>query len=424
MVPSSNKHQYDSYFLIAINIATVAVVHISLYGHTLCLTENPLGAAVITALCCLILYFIVSTLMRLVLTYNVNTIDIISGYFGRKGTVLCATIIGLTFFGWFMWQLDFCARFFTFAIPEHIHELKKLSYDLVLLAFTILFSGTALCGRVGLRAITSVLVPLLVLCIIGAIVFFPSELSTSRLVIKARPLSLPSLSLLLNGLAAHALSTPTFYRFSCSIQSAQKSIKVIYFLVLPIICGMGILLGIFCPNQNPFDLFANSKGMWWFFIAGYVILGAWTVSSMNLYYGADAIASVVPRRFEKAIVIISTIIAYFLLRSWQHEWMAVFEILITCVVGILAIILARSMFSRFILEQDTLQSQRDNCCALLIACFFGATSRINWISITGVPFFDTAIIAFSVCLYFARFHYQRIDDPKSIRYFKKTRHKD
>lgn len=401
------KGRYDAYFLVTVNIATVAVVHISQFGYSLCLTSNPLGASIIVALCCLILYIVVSALMRIVLLHNVSTMDIVAGYFGPKGAILCAFIIGLSFFGWFMWQLDYCAKFLANLTPIHIPFLGKFSQEHILAVLIFLFAGTALFKREGLRFITVGLVPLLVLSILGTIVFFPRALCVPKMMFGARPLSLSALSLLLNGLAAHALSTPTFYKFSFSVESAQRSIQVIYFIVLPIVCGMGIAMGVLSPNLDIYELFQKDSGIWPFFLVGYVFFGAWTVSALNLYYGVDALSFVIPHRYRSAIIIIAGIGTYLVMRFGRQPWNVTSETLGVLVVGILAVVLARSTFGRFILGRDAPRVQRDNCRALILAGVIGATTHLNWLDITGVPFFDTAIVAFFLCLYYSRFRYQK-----------------
>lgn len=402
------KNRYDSYFLVAVNVATIAILYITQFGYSLCLTSNPLGATLILALCCLILYVVVSALMRLVLLRNVGTMDIVSGHFGPRGAILCAFIIGLSCFGWFMVQLDFCAKFLTYLGPQHVPFLGKFSQKQILTALTILFLGTSLCGKRGLRFVTEALVPLLLLSILGTIVFFPRELCVPKMTFGARPLSLSALSLLLNGLAAHALSTPTFYRFSFSVKNAQNSIRLVYFLILPIVCGMGIALGVLSPTQDIYTLFQRASGIWPLFVAGYVFFGAWTVSAMSVYYGGDFLSFIFSNRYSVPIIAIASTGSYIVLRSGRQAWHMTSETLGVLVVGILSVVLARSTFSKFILGRDTPRVQRDNCRALILAGIVGATTHLNWIDITGVPFFDTAIVAFFLCLYYSRFRYQKV----------------
>lgn len=400
--------RYDSYFLFAVNASTIAIPYITQFGYSLCLTSNPLGATVILGLCCLILYVVVSALMRLVLLHDVSTMDIVSGYFGSRGATLCALIVGLSCFGWFMVQLDSCSKFLEGLGGQHIPMLATLSQEQIQIGLIILFVGTALFGKWGLRFITGLLVPLLLISIVGFILFFPRTLCVPKLTFGARPLSLSALSLLLNGLAAHALSTPTFYKFSFSVEKAQRSIRIIYFLILPVVCGMGIAMGILSPTEDIYELFMKSSGAWPFFVIAYFFLGAWTVSSMSLYYGGDFISFIFSQKYSTPIIAVAGGGVYFVMRYGRQPWNVTAETLGVLVVGILAVVLARSTFGRFILGRDAPRVQRDNCRALIVAGIVGATTHLHWLDITGVPFFDTAVVAFFLCLYYSRFHYQKI----------------
>lgn len=396
--------KYSSFFLISINVATIAIIHVSLIGYTLCITSSLLGSTFITMICCVILYFIVSVIMKIAVSYDVSTMDIISGYFGKKGIILCAMIIGGSFFGWFIWQLDFCAKFFKYLSIFHIPFLCKISQEQVVLMMGILFTGTALLGEWGLRLISLILVPLLSLSVIGVIVFFPINLCFSKFSFEIGPLSLSTLSLLLSGLAAHALSTPTFYKFSMSVDSAQKSIKVVYLIVLPIICGIGILLGVLSPTQDIFALLEQSKGIWPFAVMAYVLFGTWTVCSLNLHYGADAIAYIFSLRDHTPIVAIASVISLILICFDSQLGMGTSETLGTLVVGILTVVIARASMSNLVLSRDNPQTQEGNYKALLISCCIGIMTRFDLIEMTGVPFFDTSVVAFFLCIYFSRFH--------------------
>lgn len=408
--------KFGEFFLLSINAAGVAILPVLTIGYTLYIAAGLWGSIAVITASCIILYFVSASIMRIALQYHVSTIEIAIEYFGKRGAPLCATVIGAAFCGWFIWQLNFAVDFIKYVAFVHIPFISNFSALQIAFFFGVVFLLLTASGKFGIRFFAVVLVPILVItAIITSVLLLRYVSQLHSLHLRSYRVSLSTLSILLNSFAAHTLSTPTFYRFASSPQAALRSLKIVYFFLLPLFCCIGGIIGSLSPYENIFELFESARGIWPIVLIIYSFLGCWAACTFNLYYGADAFSYLFGLEDTTPVVIFMWVACMGIIAFDTQFGMPTTNILGTMAIGTLTIIMTRAAISGMSLNRDSPTIQNGNCIALICSNIAALCTSSGYIEITGIPFFDAMLVAFFVCAYFSIFKHvprrQRWRDP-------------
>lgn len=402
---------YGELFLISINAAGIAILPVISIGYTLYISVGLLGSIATTSICCITLYLVSASIMKIAINYRVNTMEIAAEYFGKKGEPLCSLIIGAAFCGWFIWQLNSFTYFLKHIAFAHLPFLYNISQMQIGVFCCVLFISLAVSGRIGLHFFSIILVPsLLITSILVVILLFQNIPFNSSHLVHSDGLGLSTLSILLSSFAAHALSTPTFYRFASSPYAASRSLKTVYFGLLPLFCGIGMFIAFLSPYQDIYEIFELTRGVWPVVLILYSFLGCWSVCVLNLYYGADAFAHIFRLKTNTSMIFLMGVICLAIICFDSQFGVQTTSALGTMAIGALTIIMTRAAMSGMSLNRDAHNVQMGNCIALICSNLVAFCAVGGYLEITGIPFFDSMLVAFFICAYFSIFKH-----PKRFR---------
>ncbi|MDR1907531.1 MAG: hypothetical protein LBQ43_01575 [Holosporales bacterium] len=391
-------------YLSGISIASYAAADILFLGYSVYTASGVIGSVIVFAICCSALYAALISLIRTSLSANLSSLDMVNHYFGKQGARFCAAALALTFLGWFLWQLNFCVMFIKHHAALRIAFFKTLSDEKIGVFLGLLCCAIACTEKTGLRLVAFCFVPVLLILLVSLFCFlspvFPEH---------AHPLStidFSTLSILFGGFAALVMYSPTFFKSAGSVDIARRSLKLTYLVILPFFYVSGVLFGVLSPSNNVLSIARMPSGVGPFVLLAFVIVCGLNICSTNLFYGADVVAQVTsPKSRMPMVFLLSSvgILFYSLMNSKLKTGSAGIEFLGSLVVGMLSIILTKTVANNFRMKDESLEQQRGNYLALLISYAVGLFVWTGVFKITGVQFFDIALTSFIMCLYFMGF---------------------
>lgn len=277
--------------------------------------------------------------------------------------------------------------------------LHDISYNKVLNIFYIIFWLIALKGEKGIRFLSFLVVPLLIVLILSLVMLFPIHNKVFQFS-ELKVFNLSALAMFVNSFSTIILTTSTLYCFSSSLRGASKSIKLTYIFAIPFMSGLGIALGSMVPTQDLFDVFKQATGIWPALFAAYIFLGGLGMCVFNLHCGTDAVAYAFSLRSHTPVLVLMGFLGLFVMGRTSLGRVGPSELFQVMIAVIVAIVVVRASFSNLAFGRDQKYVQKANCQAMMWASAVGLIAQMGWIEVTGVPSFDAALVAFGLCIYF------------------------
>jgi hypothetical protein len=369
-------------------------------GYSVYLESGLFGAIIVFIISCSTLYATSLALLRASIPNHFTSLDVVYHYFGRQGARLCAIVLTLMFLGWFLWQLGFLVHFIKHYAIIRMPILDIFSTEKIGVAVGLLCCAFACTERVGLRVISIVFVPTLLLLLCFLFFFIPFDFKTP--VAKLSTIDFSALSILCSSVVTLIMFSPTFFRTASSIEVVKRSIKFTYLVLLPFFYISGVIFGIYSPSHDILKLAMVPYGIGPFILILYASICVLNIGATDLLYGADIVQQITSSKSKMPVIFLLSsigILFFGLVNSGINEDVRYIEALGSLVVGILAIVLTKIISSNYQLLQEDRGQQHENYFALITAYCVGLLVLCGVFKITGVPFFDVALAAVIVTMY-------------------------
>jgi hypothetical protein len=369
-------------------------------GYSVYLESGLFGAIIVFFISCTTLYTTSLALLRASIPNHFTSLDVVYHYFGRQGAQLCAIALTLMFLGWFLWQLGFLVHFIKHYAIVRMPILDIFSSEKIGVSVGLLCCAFACTEKAGLRIISIVFVPILLLLLVSLFFFIPFDSHTP--VAKLATIDFSALSILCSSIVALIMFSPTFFKTASSIEVVTRSIKFTYLILLPFFYISGVIFGIYSPSHDILKLAIMPHGIGPFILIMYVSICVLNIGSTDLLYCAGIVQQVTSSKSKMPVIFLLSsisILFFGLVNSGINEDIRYVEALGSIVVGILAIVLTKVIYSNYKLTQETLEQQHGNYFALIVAYCVGLLVLLGMFKITGVPFFDVALTAAIVTMY-------------------------
>lgn len=404
---------------IGVDTASFIIAPAIMIGREMYLEVGLMSAIVTGLIGVFILYKLAKTMLGIATDKHLGTMDIIRNCFGPNGMLLCAFVICGACMSWFLWQVSFCSQFLSqhvLMIPwEGNHWAVRMTLLVVFLGFWI----PSLFGERSLFIMNKIVTPLLLTSFCLCIFFFTKLDVSIPFVIEKRGLNISELSTFLNAWLIYTINLPSFNRNVHSVTQVHRNVKALYLGVLPLVCLLGILQGLFFPTKTLTEVGDRFSDPWQINLTIYVLLGGLAICYVNLIYGADAIVQVFSLRSCPQILVLMGLFSFLFLDNKVSGSFGPSELFKMMTLSILVIIAVRSSTQSPLIHNDRM-TQIGNCKALLGATGFGFISRTGLVSMTGVPSFDAALTAFVLSIYYSQSKFRR-KSQKNSRKVEKTR---
>lgn len=358
------------------------------------------GGLLITACSFALLYFIAFSIVRISILYKMDTMEMILCYFGARGAMMCSLIIATAFFSWMMWQLRFLLSFFKNILPNEFQFITWEAQSVIIVVALLFFVLIGNLRGLFLKIVPKLLFPMTVISLISVVIFFPTDILQPQKLLSTSSFTFSAIFSLLGSVATTCLGIPTFYKFSSSVDVGIKSLKLVCLVFLPLFMLVGIVLGIFSPTLDVFDLFKTDSGKWIACLSLYATLGCLSACIANLHYCVEAVSYIFGLKNSPQIILLVTL-AILLVMFSDMQFLTINSTYISnIVIGLITVIVARIYVDKMNLNINNKFTQRHNCYALAFSNFVSFLSVQGYVEITSSPFFDSILSALFMLMYF------------------------
>lgn len=322
-----------------------------------------------------ILFSLISTRLRQ------TTPEHAAYYFGNRGNTAFALLMMTAMMLWFGIQLD--------TIHMSLQELTQTSLPsyLIHLGMGCLIALATLKGIKALKWVSNLIGPLLFITLLIAL-FWPRSTSMPP----APPLSLNWLkgaSRIIGGNIAGAIDIPTYFRHARSEKDGKICIVLLFGLLVPIIQFAGVYLSSLSPDTNILQILQPGLGsLWMIWICSFVLLSGLSINNLNLY-STIASSFSLPMRLtfgQRSVLfgLLGTLIACL----HPLDNIEFFLDLIAIFIGGMGAVIS----ANFIFDQGNGQFPY-SLLSWFIGCSVGIISSLFPNLLTGVPIFETFVVA-------------------------------
>lgn len=332
-----------------------------------------------------------------------STMDIIEKCFGWQGAVICAFVICGACMSWLQWQIRFCAQVLSSSGVLGALFTQFLASRQLFMVVSFLFLLPSFFGENRDFFMNRIVIPLLCMSFLITHLLFPYTFSGQRQFMMNRGIDISEISAFLNTWLLHSLSIPALCSSSRLIRQSRKNISILFLIILPSVCSVGIIQGLSLPNESIVDIFPQKLGVWHVSFLIYIICGGLAICYINVFYCTDILANLFDIRSRTQLALLLGGITYVFVGT-ASEIKSSFgpaELFNIMTVIIVVIISIRSTTKIHISQDDPLLQQK-NCYSLIVATFVGLLTQTGCVSMTGVPSFDAGLTAFALSAYYSR----------------------
>lgn len=224
---------------------------------------------------------------RLSTTFGLSTLNLAQKLFGTQGRIIGSLALLIPMVGWFAVMNHFVGASLCTLVPG------------IPCSFCYLFAAFLLIGIVdggikGVALLSSLSLPLLIAATVGVLYrvlccgFFQHISGTGDAF--SAVMTVMAIAL------AAVVDLPTYYRFARSSTSAQLSLAFVFLVGLPLIEGLGVLIGAFLPGKTLIDVFGAPEGeIFSQVLMALLAFKGLATNSANLYSAAVSINTLLPR---------------------------------------------------------------------------------------------------------------------------------
>lgn len=298
------KQIVSLFSLTAIQIGGAFCLPVIMAGQMLSQTYGFFNASLALLVGNILLWICSIFIGKLSTQYKQSTLDLARTLFGQKGAFIGALALLIPMIGWFSITLSFISQCFTNIIPSLPVILSNIIISVLLIV--IISSGLK---NVGI--LSSISIPLLLIAIAIAlykIIYFGflQSTQTNSSVFSA------TATVIAIAIAA-VVDLPTYYRFAASNKSAQISLAFVFLIGLPLVEGLGVLIGAFLPGKNLVEVFTNNHaGLFSNIMMLFLAFKGFATNSTNLYSAANSLKGLFPKLNLKNATIIAGVLGSFL----------------------------------------------------------------------------------------------------------------
>lgn len=312
-----------------------------------------------------------------------TTVEHAKEYFGAVGSSFFSVIIGLCMLGWFVIQMTF--------MHTSLKELLPISNSMAVTLLLLLGCAITIATSYGVKALDRV--ARLSICIFSSCLIYNLVYGSHKLPLnQGFALSGSGISLVIATTIAFTIDIPTYYRFATTKKDGFISLSILFLLWIPLIQGIGILIGSGQGNLITI-LAANSSLLVKLWLMLGIALTIWTTNNMNLYSSAIAIQQSMPfLSFKQWCFILGftvTILACFVSLD---DYQVILEGM-----GIMLASMSACIMTNFLLKHKANSAIAANIFCWFVGSALGILSLMKVISITSSAVVDAWLIsAFAV----------------------------
>ncbi len=290
--------------LTAIQLGGAFCLPVIMAGQMLAQSAGPLKATIAVLLGNIFLYGIACLMGRLTFKYRVNTLELAKILLGKKGAAIGSVALLVPMIGWFAIQLDFIGRCFSTVVPDIPAAVGCAIAGIGLVALVQL-------GIRGVGFLSTISLPLLALAT-GVALYRVVTLGAVQVSVGTNTLFSAVVTAIAIALAA-VVDIPTYYRFASSQKTMRVSLLLVFLVGLPLIEGIGIMIGTFLPGKTLIDVFAQGgTGMAAVVMTLFLGIKGFTTNSTNLYSAAVSIKTLIPQLSPALATVLAGVIGILL----------------------------------------------------------------------------------------------------------------
>jgi len=289
--------------LTTIQIGGAFCLPVIMAGQMLSQTYGFLNASLALAIGNGILWFCALFIGKLSVHYKQSTLELARTLLGPKGAFIGALALLVPMIGWFSITLSFVSQCIITLIPTLPLLISNALVTLMLIL--IIFKGLK-----GVGILSSLSLPLLLIATVVALykiaccgILQSTQENSSVFTATATVIAIA---------IGAVVDLPTYYRFAPSNRIAQISLALVFLVGLPLIEGLGILIGAFLPGKNLVEVFtsitSNGGGLLPSLMMIFLAFKGFATNSANLYSAATSLKGLFSSlSFKRAIVIAGAI---------------------------------------------------------------------------------------------------------------------
>lgn len=393
------KDTATGFLFLNLMIGMVLCLQIIYEGRFLCLSFGIFKAFIILITSSFAAYIVSSSMMSLAVRNRAGTMELTEMFFGRYGSLFCALLMSLTCGIWFTNQLDFSLHFFNNLQNNHLDFIKNTFTEDSLKIYFLITASLIVATRHGLLISGAILVPAAFFVSFLAIVFFPSQLSISivesKMTCYKDAADLFSTSSLLLALSTGIFATPILYKFAKTQSAAAANLKIVYLLLYPLFCGIGIMFGYFSPKCDLISLCSHLETKWPIIIYMYILLSTCTINILNLYFGANALNYLFNFKYRSTAALLMFLISLMLILF--AKLLASLDFLCTVIAVVMIIIIVKNSLKLLGTSIYEPKANFHNFISLVLSISILPFFYFKRVAIVGDFFWDAVIFTTILC---------------------------